>query len=121
MSTLRTTARTHGGDLVLLLDGEIDIATEDQFHQAVNDAVETHPHGRVVLDCSRLAFIDSSGLRVLIQAYKAAKEHYSRVLIAAPTTRVAQILHVTSLDTRIPVFSTVDEALAAALETSSPS
>ena len=69
MPALKITTRCHDNGLVLVLDGEIDMATEDQFHQAVREAVESRPRGRVVLDCTGLAFIDSSGLRVLIQAH----------------------------------------------------
>ncbi|WP_017592159.1 STAS domain-containing protein [Nocardiopsis potens] len=115
MPALRITSRAHDDGLVLVLDGEIDMATEKRFHQAAREAVESRPHGRVVLDCTRLDFIDSSGLRVLIQAHKLAKEHYATVLLAAPNERVAQILHVTAIDTRIPVLPDVPSALAAPL------
>lgn len=120
MPALKVTTCPHDDGTVLLLEGEIDIATEDQFHAAAVDAVESQPHGRIILDCRRLDFIDSSGLRVLIQTHKAAKEHYGRVLIAAPNPRIAQILHVTAIDSRIPVFPTVEDALAAPLESSTP-
>ncbi|CAM3808029.1 hypothetical protein GCM10009799_06850 [Nocardiopsis rhodophaea] len=116
MPALTITTRNHDDGLVIALDGEIDMATEDQFHQAVLDAVDPQAHGRVVLDCSRLGFIDSSGLRVLIQSHKIAREHDTSVFIAAPTDRVARLLHVTRINTRIPVFPTVDAALAAPLE-----
>ncbi|MFW5416156.1 STAS domain-containing protein [Nocardiopsis sp. CNT-189] len=115
MPALRITSRAHDDGLVLVLDGEIDMATEKRFHQAAREAVESRPHGRVVLDCTRLDFIDSSGLRVLIQAHKLAKEHYATVLLAAANERVAQILHVTAIDTRIPVLPDVPSALAAPL------
>nr|WP_184080565.1 STAS domain-containing protein [Nocardiopsis mwathae] len=116
MPALTITTRNHDDGLVITLDGEIDMATEEQFHQAVLDSVGTRPYSRVVLDCARLGFIDSSGLRVLIQSHKIAKEHYTGVFIAAPTDRVARLLHVTRINTRIPVFPTVDAALAAPLE-----
>ncbi|GAA3746316.1 anti-sigma B factor antagonist [Spinactinospora alkalitolerans] len=118
MPALQITIRNHDDGTVIVLDGEIDIATEDEFHRAVLDAMSAEQHGRVVLDCTRLSFIDSSGLRVLIQCHKAGKEHDSRVFIAAASERVTQILHVTAIDTRIPVYPTVESALAAPVETS---
>jgi anti-sigma B factor antagonist len=115
MPALKTTRRTRDHGLVLLLDGEIDMATEQQFHHAVAETLAEAPGGRVVLDCARLSFIDSSGLRVLIQAHRSAREDGSTLAIAAPSDRVAQILRVTAIDTRIPVFPTADAALAAPL------
>ncbi|GAB3483785.1 STAS domain-containing protein [Nocardiopsis coralliicola] len=116
MPTLKIITREHDDGCVLALSGEIDMATEQRFHREVREAVETRPHGRVVLDCTQLSFIDSSGLRVLIQAHKLAKEHYTAVLIAAPNDRVAQLLRVTAIDTRIPVLPGVAAALAAPVD-----
>lgn len=115
MPPLDITPHEYERGRVLVIEGEIDLATEARFHEAVLEALRAQPFGRVVLDCAGLSFIDSSGLRVLIRAHKAAKEHHSSLLIASPTPRVAQTLHVTSLDTRIPVFPSTEAALAAPL------
>lgn len=113
MPDLNICSTLHDTGRVLVLDGEIDMATEHRFQDAVTEALTTQPHGRVVLDCSDLRFIDSSGLRVLIRAHKTAREQQAVLAIAAPVHRVLQTLRVTSLDTRIPVFTTVTEALSA--------
>jgi len=113
MPDLTISSTLHPAGRVLALNGEIDMATEDRFQEAVTEALITQPHGRVVLDCTELRFIDSSGLRVLIRAHKTAKEQQALMAIAAPIHRVMQTLRVTSLDPRIPVFDTVTEALTA--------
>ncbi len=113
MPDLTISSTLHSAGRVLALSGEIDMATEHNFQEAVTEALVTQPHGRVVLDCTDLRFIDSSGLRVLIRAHKTAKEHQVLLAIAAPIHRVLQTLRVTSLDTRIPIFDTVSEALTA--------
>ncbi|MBE3000278.1 STAS domain-containing protein [Nocardiopsis sp. HNM0947] len=113
MPDLTISSTLHSAGRVLALNGEIDMATENRFQEAVTEALTTQPHGRVVLDCTELRFIDSSGLRVLIRAHKTAKEQQALLAVAAPVHRVMQTLRVTSLDTRIPVFGTVTEALTA--------
>ncbi|WP_017603975.1 STAS domain-containing protein [Nocardiopsis alkaliphila] len=113
MPDLTISSTLHESGRVLTLDGEIDMATEARFQEAVTEALTTQPHGRVVLDCTDLRFIDSSGLRVLIRAHKAAKEQQALLVIAAASPRVLQTLRITSLDTRIPVFDSVSQALAA--------
>lgn len=113
MPDLTISSTLHESGRVVALDGEIDMATEGRFQEAVTEALTTQPFGRVVLDCSDLRFIDSSGLRVLIRAHKTAKEQQALLVIAAPVPRVMQTLRVTSLDTRIPVFASVAQALAA--------
>lgn len=113
MPALTISSTLHDSGRVLALDGEIDLATEARFQDAVTEALITQPSGRVVLDCTDLRFIDSSGLRVLIRAHKTAREQQAVLAIASPVQRVLQTLRITALDTRIPVFGTVSEALAA--------
>ena len=113
MPDLTISSTLHESGRVLTLDGEIDMATEARFQDAVTEALTTQPFGRVVLDCADLRFIDSSGLRVLIRAHKAAKEQQALLVIAAAPQRVLQTLRITSLDTRIPVYESVSQALAA--------
>lgn len=45
--------------------GELDLATSPRLEEAVDQAT----HGkRLVIDCSKLAFIDSTGMRTLLRA-----------------------------------------------------
>jgi anti-sigma B factor antagonist len=60
------------GEQVVRVDGELDIATASGL-----EAVLLRPRPRderVILDLSRLRFMDSTGLRVLLRATTAAKE-----------------------------------------------
>lgn len=110
MPALRTTTESHERGTVIALLGDIDLATADRFYEDVMTVART-PGTRVVLDCEQLAFIDSSGLRALIQCHKACRELESRIVLAAPTPRVAKILHVTAIDSRVPVYPSVEAAL----------
>jgi anti-anti-sigma factor len=47
------------------LSGELDMATAVTLHEALQHVVAAH--GRLVLDMEELSFIDSSGLRALVQ------------------------------------------------------
>lgn len=62
------------GALVIEVSGEVDGATERQFVEQVVDAVSTTEAGRVVLDLSRVGFMDSSGLRVVLSCKRRADE-----------------------------------------------
>lgn len=64
LKRVRTDGRT-----LLALSGEIDIATVDEVAAAVRDELATGP---VTLDMSELSFMDSSGLRMLIDLLREA-------------------------------------------------
>ena len=104
----------HENGLVLGVAGEVDMATADRFEEAITLALVTSQSGRVVLDLHALSFIDSSGLAVLIRAYKAARDQRTALVIASATPRVAQTLSLIGLDRRVPLVATVDEALDSA-------
>jgi anti-sigma B factor antagonist len=96
----------HGLDLVrhdaetcttLVLDGDIDACSAPLVQQAVAAAFRDGA-GDVVLDLRHVAFVDSSGLGVLIACHKRARHESCRLVLRAPSPRVARLLAVTTLD-----------------------
>jgi anti-sigma B factor antagonist len=61
---------TPGGmDATFTLVGELDLATADTFfNELVTFASETT--GDVIVDCTEMTFIDSSGVKALIRAHR---------------------------------------------------
>ena len=60
------------GHIVVTPSGELDMATAPELEQAVMPRLREGGH--VVLDLRSLDFIDSSGLRVVVGAHRAAEE-----------------------------------------------
>ncbi|MBV1856516.1 STAS domain-containing protein [Catellatospora tritici] len=54
------------------LVGEIDMGVEDAVEGWLTDAIRTHPDRRLEVDVSRVTFLDSSGIRVLLHAHAQA-------------------------------------------------
>ena len=76
--------------------GEIDISNADKLRNAVDLALE-QPTEQVVLDFAQVAYIDSTGIGVLVGAAHHAKEHGKAFSVegAQPgVRRVAQLLGV---------------------------
>jgi anti-sigma B factor antagonist len=86
----------------LKLSGELDISTaqllEDDLHR-----VEAERPELIVLDLRDLAFMDSTGLRLLIMADARAKEEGRRLAIGRGNEMIQRVLHVTRLDERLEV------------------
>ena len=68
VSTLRliTERGQNAQEIILVVRGELDLATTEQLEQAVGDAVSAGA-ARIVVDLTELQFIDSSGLMALIR------------------------------------------------------
>ena len=70
LETLTVTVRTENGDHAeLTLAGEIDASTEQQLRNTLVEVVERGAKNLVV-DCAEVTFLDSSGLRGMIEAIR---------------------------------------------------
>ena len=81
------------GAVRVSLQGELDLASTRQVEERFA-AIDAQSPARVVVDLSGLAFIDSSGLRVLLLADALAGEHgYELVLLPGqePVQRVFEM------------------------------
>ncbi len=81
------------GAVRVSLRGELDLASARQMEEHFA-AIDEQAPARVVVDLGGLAFIDSSGLRVLLLADARAREHgYELVLLPGqePVQRVFEM------------------------------
>lgn len=101
-----------GGVPVVVTPEEIDITNADGLRTALLEAAGRGP-GRFVVDMSRTQFCDTAGIHALVLAHKrvSAQGGEVRLVIAGPA--VQRIFAVTGLDSVIPHFSSLEEALAA--------
>ena len=84
-----------GNSVVLALRGEVDLQRRDEVADtAIKHLEQARP---VVLDLSRVTFIDSSGLGALIRARQAATRLGGSFSIRGATGPVARVLAITGL------------------------
>jgi len=94
------------------LSGEVDLYTAPRFKADLVGLIETGVEA-IVVDLSRVTFIDSTALGVIIGGVKRMRERDGRLAIVAGSRPVVRILDITGLDKVLTVFDTRDEALAA--------
>lgn len=104
--------REEGAHCLLEITGEIDLATSPSLRERLRDVLDQSPTA-VVVDLDEVPFLDSTGLGVLIAAYKRAAAVDVPLCLARPQRIVANALALVRIDTVIPVYATVQEAIAA--------
>lgn len=91
-----------GSRLVLTLSGELDIDTV----KTLAEHLDKHLDGEltaVTIDLRELAFMDSSGLRLLIELHDRSRaEHWQLRLLAPHDEAAAVVLQITGADTALP-------------------
>ncbi|MEU5366711.1 STAS domain-containing protein [Streptomyces sp. NPDC005925] len=96
---------------VLTVSGEIDHHTGDHLRQALDVSDTARP--RIVIDLSRVTFMDSSGINILIVTYQTVTEADGWLRLAAPTDPVLRILQLVGIHDLIECHPTLGQALAA--------
>ncbi len=81
-------------DTGLALAGEIDAYTAP----ALADAIEQCELSHVLIDMAEVEFVDSSGLRVLIEAHQEAQASERRIQLTNPSPAVSRLLEISGID-----------------------
>jgi anti-sigma B factor antagonist len=95
-----------GDRATLELRGELDMSGTDRLRVALEQAEEP-PSGLLVLDLSKLDFIDSTGLEVLLRAARRAHDSGRRLIVARPSRYVRRLLEMTAIDQTLDVVEDV--------------
>jgi anti-sigma B factor antagonist len=95
------------GTIVVHVIGDLDLATSPRVDDALSSADAAH----VVIDLAGCTFLDSSGVRVLVEAVRNASGTGRQVSLVAADTGIRRVLEITGVDTMVPVHSSVEEAL----------
>jgi anti-sigma B factor antagonist len=102
------------GFAIVQVAGELDFFTSPAFRSCVTGLMDDGA-SHLIVDFSRLDFIDSSGLGVLVvAARRAASQAVDLALVCPPEGHVERILGVTGLVRAFTVYQTREEALEAA-------
>ncbi len=102
--------RRKGQVAVITPEGRLDLASAPEFKQALNNTVDTG-HWILVVDMSKVPFVDSSGLGALISGMKATRLAGGDLRIAQVGEQARLILELTTLDKVMKLYPTVEEAL----------
>lgn len=92
--------------VVLQLSGEVDLGTTPQFSSAVSLAAASRPGTPVAIDMSGVELIDSTGLRVLLDASRSLGPS---LVVLRPSREVQRMLELTMLSATIPVVDDLSE------------
>jgi anti-sigma B factor antagonist len=95
-------ARTEddGGVVMLRPTGELDIATAPRLERALMH--DRRPGDRVVLDLAGLEFLDSTGLRVIVNAVQAARTAHWELTLRQGPPAVRRVFEISGVAGALP-------------------
>ncbi|WP_228982039.1 STAS domain-containing protein [Streptomyces sp. DH12] len=105
--------RTHrDGPVVLRVAGELDHHTAPRLGEAL-DGVRSAAAAGLVIDLSGLTYCDSSGITVLVSAYRHAGDDGRPLALAGLGDDLTQVFRTVGLDRLFTVRPTTEDAVAA--------
>src|SRR5256885_16968220 len=102
MTTLTVSTERQGADLLLALQGELDIASSRRLEEELL-RLEAEAPPMITLDLTGVTFIDSTGLSTLINADGRARKEARGLQIVAGTGAARRILRTVGLLERLDV------------------
>lgn len=107
---METFLQERDGEIVVIAaDGGLNRETAHQLVDGVAAMVRDGARS-IVVDCSRLEVISSSGIGVLLMLHKAMKERGAEVRLAGLRGLVVQALRLARLDSVFQIFADVSAA-----------
>ncbi|MBQ7623077.1 MAG: STAS domain-containing protein [Bacteroidales bacterium] len=91
---MKTTIQEIDGKLVATLSGELDTAASQETQEALQPLLNSEGKD-IVIDCTELEYIASSGLRIFLSILKQAKSVGSRVVLKNVNEVVRDVLELT--------------------------
>ncbi|GAA4949922.1 anti-anti-sigma factor [Nonomuraea thailandensis] len=103
MDPLHLTTSRRKGTLTVSVAGELDIATTEQFRSHLLALLQEAGRSRradteLVIEMSRLSFIDAAGLGILVSVQNQAVNQRTRLHIQGVPPNMRRLLRITGLD-----------------------
>ncbi|MBO6098843.1 MAG: STAS domain-containing protein [Prevotella sp.] len=89
-----TTLKEIDGKYVATLEGEMDTAAAVEVEEVLNPLYDTSGKD-VIIECEKLEYIASSGLRILLGILKAAKASGSKVTLRGVNKEIKNVFTLT--------------------------
>ncbi|MBR1458959.1 MAG: anti-sigma factor antagonist [Oscillospiraceae bacterium] len=84
--------------LLVSLDGEIDHHSSNAMRAEVDAAIYAHLPQTLIFDFSRVSFMDSSGIGLIMGRYKILSPLGGEILVQDPAPHISRILRLAGME-----------------------
>jgi anti-sigma B factor antagonist len=99
------------GITVVELEGRIDSKTAPEVQARISSLIQ--PRGKIVFDMTRVTYMSSAGLRLLVMVHREVSESGGELVLAALTERARDTMSITGFLPYFSIYETVHAAVAA--------
>jgi anti-sigma B factor antagonist len=104
------TVREDRGAIVIALAGDVDLESSPKVRTVLLECVgKKQP---VLVDMSAIAYIDSSGVASLVEAFQSARKMGTSFALVSVSDAALRVLQLARLDRIFSIHSTLEDAFA---------
>jgi len=108
---IRISSQQRDGFVVVVVRGELDIVTSRRFDEFLIEVRRDADH--IIVDLSAVDFMDTGSLAVIVGHWKQVTAAGGTLALAGARYRYTKTLWITGLADRLPLYESVDAAVAA--------
>ena len=109
-SDFRVEVRTEGRASVVVVRGELDLATSPELEDQLRRIWDTGSE-QLVIDLRELEFMDSTGLSIIVKAHQRLSDEGRRLSLVRGSQQVQRLLDLTGVSERLQLVDTPEEIL----------
>ena len=104
--------QTIGSVVVVSLDGRVDGSTAPDLEKCISAVVE-RGNTQILLDCGKMDYISSAGLRVVLVGAKKCQQGGGKLTLCTLRATCKSVMEVSGFLTMLDYYDTRESALAA--------
>jgi anti-sigma B factor antagonist len=101
------------GHTLLNVEGVIKLGESAQFFAQALDRALEEEQGNVLVDFSRINYIDSTGIGELVGFLGRFRDRDRKLILVNPSDRIRKLLAIAQLDRLFSIYDSLETALAA--------
>jgi len=102
---MKTTLEKADDHLLITLDGRLDTVQSDGFQTKIEEVLAQN-HQKIVIDCSGLSYISSSGLRILLTIQKRMIKSKGQLILCSLQPAIREVFDMSGFST---IFTIKDD------------
>jgi anti-sigma B factor antagonist len=109
-SDFRVDVRTEGRAAVVVVHGELDLATSPELEEQLRRIWDAG-NEQLVIDLRELEFMDSTGLSIIVKAHQRLTDEGRQLTLVRGSQQVQRLLDLTGVSERLRLVNTPEEIL----------
>ncbi|WP_353892336.1 anti-sigma factor antagonist [Proteinivorax hydrogeniformans] len=98
------------------LRGELDHHSGEHVKKELKKEIEKDLAGNLILECSKLTFMDSSGLGIILGRYKELRAKKSKMILCGLRPNIKKVINLSGVDKIIKCYPDLKIAIKAVKE-----